>query len=218
MQRLKTIIVKHNRWEPLIEYITRIEGFLHTDFSICVENAKSLLESIAKEICKQKGQPLEGSESVGRVLGYSFGCLGYPATATIRQIGSAVANVGQQMGNFRNEIGATAHGKTLEELANRQNSIHELTGNFLLESTDIVCCFLIEAFESDTPLKPIEIELEYQENEEFNEFWDEQYGEFSMGDYSFFASEILFNNDPKAYKDELNSYNLTPADEANNGE
>lgn len=122
------------------------------------------------------------------------------------------------MGNFRNEIGATAHGKTLEELVNRQNSIQELTGNFLLESTDIVCCFLIEAFESDTPLNPIEIELEYQENENFNDYWDEQYGEFAMGDYSFFASEILFSNDPKAYKDELKSFNLTPVDEADNEE
>jgi hypothetical protein len=218
MQRLKSILVKHNRWNPLSEYITRIEGFRDTDFSICVENAKSLLESIAKEICKQKGQPLEGSESVGRVLGYSFGCLGYPATATIRQIGSAVANVGQQMGNFRNEIGATAHGRTLEELANRQNSIQELTGNFLLESTDIVCCFLIEAFESDSPLKPVEIELEYKENENFNDYWDEQYGEFEMGDYSFFASEILFSNDPKAYKNELRAFNLIPKDEGNNVE
>ena len=146
MQRLKTILDKYSRWQPLGEYIIRIEGYSDTDFSICIENAKSLLESIAKEICKQKGQPLDGTESISKVLHYSFGALGYPPSATIRQITTAIANVGQQMGHFRNEIGATAHGKTLDQLENRRNSIHELTGNFLLESTDIVCCFLIETF------------------------------------------------------------------------
>lgn len=41
------------------------------------------------------------------------------------------------------------------------------------------------------------------------------YGEFSMGDYSYTASEILYNNDISAYKSEYNSYK---ADELNNNE
>lgn len=213
MDRLKSILEKHSRWQPLDEYVRRIEGYRQTDFSVCVENAKSLLESIAKEICSQKRQPLDGSESVSKVLSLSFGCLGYPPSDTVRQIGTAIANVGQQMGNFRNEVGATAHGKTLEELRNREEIVNSLTGDFLLLSTELVCCFLIEAFETDNPLAPVEPEIEYAENEEFNEFWDEQYGEFEMADYSFLASEILFNLDPKAYKSELDAFVLSP-DEA----
>ncbi len=218
MQRLKSILTKHSNWQPYNEYIVRIEGYATTDFTLCIENSKALLEGISKEVCSKKGITLEKASSMSGCLKTAFKALGYPSSSTILQIGTAIANVGQQMGNFRNEIGTTAHGKTVEELQNRQNSIHELTGNFLIEATSIVCCFLIEAFETDKPIKPIEDEVEYDENETFNDFWDQQYGEFTMGVYSFFASEILFSNDPKAYKDELKSFNLIPIDEADNGE
>jgi len=218
MQRLKTILTKHGNWKPYNEYVVRIEGYADTDFSLCIENAKALLEGISKEICTKKGIELEKNSKMSGLLKTAFKSLGYPSTSAILQIGTAIANVGQQMGNFRNEIGTTAHGKTVEELKNRQNSIHDLTGNFLIEATAIICCFLIEAFETDKPVKPVVEEIDYDENENFNEFWDEQYGEFAMGDYSFFASEVLFNNDPEAYKVELNSFNLIPIDEANNGE
>ena len=72
MERLKTLIQQYSRWTPLSEYIERIEGFKHTDFSISIENSKSLLESIAKEICKQRSQPLTGTESVGKLIGLCF--------------------------------------------------------------------------------------------------------------------------------------------------
>jgi len=216
MQRLKSILAKHSNWEPYNEYIVRIEGFASTDFTLCVENAKALLEGISKEVCAKKGITLEKASSMSGCLKTAFKSLGYPSTSTILQIGTAIANVGQQMGNFRNEIGTTAHGKTVEELQKRQSSIHDLTGNFLIEATSIVCCFLIEAFETDQPIKAIEDEIDYDENESFNDFWDEQYGEFEMGDYSFFASEVLFSNDPNAYKNELRAFNMIPKDEGNN--
>lgn len=216
MQRLKSILTKHSNWEPYNEYIVRIEGFASTDFTLCVENAKALLEGISKEVCAKKGITLEKASSMSGCLKTAFKSLGYPSSSTILQIGTAIANVGQQMGNFRNEIGTTAHGKTIEELQKRQSSIHDLTGNFLIEATAIVCCFLIEAFETDQPLKVIEDEIDYDENENFNDFWDDQYGEFEMGDYSFFASEVLFSNDPKAYKNELRAFNMIPKDEGNN--
>jgi Abortive infection C-terminus len=217
MERLKLILEKHSRWQPLDQYVTRIEGFRQTDFSICVENSKSLLESIAKEICTQKRQPLTDEENVSKLLKLAFGCLGYQPTKTISQIGQAIANIGQQMGVFRNDIGTTSHGKTLDELKNRTNLVNSLTDDFLLISTELVCCFLIEAFESDNPLAPIEPEIEFDENLDFNEFWDEQYGEFEMGDYSFLPSEILYKLDPLAYKSELNTFQAMP-DDSENGE
>ncbi|MBS1775524.1 MAG: abortive infection family protein [Bacteroidetes bacterium] len=218
MQRLKSILTKHSNWDPYNEYIVRIEGYATTDFTLCIENSKALLEGISKEICVKKGIALDKNSKMNGLLKTAFKALGYPSSSTILQIGTAIANVGQQMGNFRNEIGTTAHGKTVEELQKRQNSIHDLTGNFLIEATAIVCCFLIEAFETDQPLKPVEEEIDYDENENFNDFWDEQYGEFEMGDYSFFASEILFSNDPKAYLNELNAFKMIPKEEVKNEE
>src|SRR5215212_1517384 len=126
MERLRLTIERFSRWQPYIEYVERIEGFQHTDFSLCVENSKALLESVAKEICIQRKQPLAGTENVSKLLNLSFGSLGYAPSDTIRQIGTAIANIGQQMGNLRNEIGTTAHGKTLEEMKNRSNSLNSL--------------------------------------------------------------------------------------------
>jgi hypothetical protein len=136
--------------------------------------------------------------------------LSYSPTNTVSQIGQAIARIGHEMGSFRNEIGTTSHGRTLEELRTRTTLVDSLTDDFLIVSTELVCCFLIEAFECDNPLTPVEPEIEFDDNPEFNSFWDEQYGEFDMGDYSFPASDILYNLDPQAYKTELTAFQETP--------
>lgn len=199
-------------------YIDRIVGFRETDFSVCVENAKALLETIAKEICQQRGQQLEDTESVGKLLGLSFGCLGYAKTDTIRQVGTAISNIAAQMGNFRNEIGYTAHGRTLAELSKRDHSIAGLSGDFLINAVELVSCFLIEAFETDNPIVVPDVSIDLNDNEDFNEYWDSLYGEFRMTeDYAYPASEILFNVDIEAYKTQLNAFKLLN-DETGNGE
>lgn len=209
MDRLRLILEKYSRWQLLIDYVNRIELSQRSDFSFCIENSKSLLESIAKQICKDKKQPLEDKESMSKLLRLSFGCLGHNPSKTVSQIGQAIATIGQQMGEFRNEIGETSHGRTLDELRrNREEIVNSLTGEFFVRSTEIICCFLIEAFETDNPLAPIEPEIEYDGNPQFNEYWDDVYGEFEMTeDYIYPASKVLFNVDPKAYKSELSAFN-----------
>jgi hypothetical protein len=208
MTKLNDILEKYSRWQPLAEYVTRIEHFQSIDFPLCIENSKALLESIAKEICKEKKQPLTGHESIGKLLGLSFGCLGYAPTDTIRQIATAISNIGQQMGNFRNEIGITAHGKNLEELKNKKTNIEGLTGEFLITSTETTCCFLIETFEIENPLVKSEIIISYNDNTEFNSYWDESYGNILIApDVVYTASEILYNLDYSTYQQAVLEYN-----------
>ena len=138
----------------------------------------------------------------------AFSSLGYNDSATIKQIGGAIAHIGHQMSVLRNEIGATSHGKSLEELEKRKDAIDKASSDFLLFSTELVCCFLIQLFETDNPRKPEdETVIELDDNSEFKDFFDDLYGEFEMADYSFTASEILYNLDPKAYESELTDYN-----------
>ena len=47
---------------------------------------------------------------------------------------------------------------------------------------------------------------EYDDNEVFNSYWDETFGEFTMGQYSYPASEILFNVDSQAYQAEYKAF------------
>jgi len=111
------------------------------------------------------------------------------------------------LGNLRNEIGITAHGKSLDDLKARNNNIDDLTKEVLIDTTVIVELFLIKNFENENPrLKNTEGRIAYNSCEEFNEFWDESFGEFSMGRYSYTASEILFNVDYQAYLAEHKSF------------
>ena len=206
MDKLKDKISQYGRWAPIDEYIVRIETHLDSDFSISLENAKALLESIGKEICKSKGKILAPDSSVNGVLKNAFNVLGYTSSNMVAQISSALATIGQQIGELRNDIGTSSHGKTLEELQNRNEAINQLTKFFLIDSIELVACFLISLYEGEHIEMYAPKEIGYDDCEDFNEYWDELYGEFSMGGYSYTASEILYNNDPNAYESEYRSY------------
>lgn len=209
MEKLKSIIEQYGRWSELITYTDRIEAHMFTDFSHALENAKALLETIAKEICNSKGVEVEATASISSVLKKAFSAIGYSSSSLVTQISSALATIGQQMGELRNEIGTTSHGKSLEELKERNNKVDELTKEFLIDTTVIVASFLIKTFENENPRiksEHIESMLLYAENETFNDFWDESYGEFEMGEYSYPASDILFNVDYQAYVTEHKAF------------
>ena len=164
------------------------------------------MESIGKEICKSKGVILAADSSVNGVLKNAFSVFGYTKSNKVVQISSALATIGQQIGELRNDIGTSSHGKTLEELKKRNEVVNELTKFFLINSIELVACFLISLFEGEHIEISSSKEVAYDECEDFNEYWDELYGEFSMGNYSYTASEILYNNDPNAYESEYKSY------------
>jgi len=200
MEKLKKIIEKHGQWSELTMYTERIETHIHTDFSQALENAKALLESISKEICTLKEVEITPNSSINNVLKKAFIAIGYTSSSLVTQISSALATIGQQMGELRNEIGATSHGRFLEELKKRNNKVDELTKEFLIDTTEIIASFLIRNFENENPrLRSTEKRITYDDCEDFNEFWDESFGEFAMGEYSYTASEILYHVDRPAY-------------------
>jgi hypothetical protein len=215
MEKLRSTIAQYSRWKVLDEYIQRIEVYLESDFGISVENAKALLESIGKEICSAKKVELPNTPSVNAVLKKAFCALGYSNETLVNQVSGALATIAQHIGNLRNEIGPTSHGRSLDDLQNRNNSVDILTREFLIDSTLAVAVFLIRTFEErnttailvgDEATEDNRPRLNYNEEEEFNDYWDEAYEEFKMGNYSFTASEILFNVDYEAYKDECTMF------------
>lgn len=212
MEKLKKVIEQYGRWSDLSVYIGRIETHIELDFSHSLENAKALLETIGKEICTSKGVELAATSSINGVLKNAFSALGYSNSNLVNQISSALATIGQQVGELRNEIGLTSHGKSLEEIRERNDRVNILTREFLIDTVEIVSCFLIRNFENENPrviTETAEETLDYYEAEEFNDFWDDSFGEFDMGNYSYPASEILFNVDKQAYINEYKAYMAT---------
>ncbi|NVH64535.1 abortive infection family protein [Pseudomonas simiae] len=212
MDKLRTTIAQYSSWQTLEIYIERMEGHLETDFSISVENAKALLESIGKEICDAKGVILGNTPSINAVLKKAFVALGYTTEELVAQMSGSLANIGQLIGNLRNEISPTSHGKSLNELKDRNNKVDLLTREFLIDSTLVVAVFLIRAFEErrEVVIQPNDnskdASLNYNDNDDFNSFWDESFGDFEMGEYSYSASEILFSVELEAYQTEFKAF------------
>ena len=209
MNKLREVIQEYGRWADLSIFAEKIETHIEIDFSNSLENAKTLLESIGKEICIYNGMDLGESLSVNAVLKKTFSSIDYSNSNLVTQISSALATIGQQVGELRNEIGLTSHGKSLKEIRKRNNKVNILTREFLIDTVEIVSVFLIRNFKTKNARvsnQPLEDTLDYFEAEDFNEFWDESFGEFTMGKYSYTASEILFNIDKQAYVTEYKAF------------
>lgn len=223
MEKLRATLAQYNRWQTLEIYIERMEGHLETDFSISVENAKALLESIGKEICDAKDVTLGNTPSINAVLKKAFVALGYTAEELVTQMSGSLANIGQLIGSLRNEISPTSHGKSLEELKDRNSKVDLLTREFLIDSTLVVAVFLIRAFEAREGILTAAIGSEndeisdYKANENFNNFWDDNFGDFVMGEYAYPASEVLFNMELEAYQMECKAF-LESEDDIAEGE
>lgn len=204
MQKLRELIDNHDRWSEFKLFIDRIEFSRDQDFSQAFENAKALLESVCKEICHSCGVQLTAQSNMNHIVRSSFSALGFATTNHILKISGALATIGQTVGELRNDTGATGHGRTVEELRRRNSQFDELTKDFLLDSVRTIVIFLIRTFDqqhSQRPPSPQEAERkpDYTDCEDFNDSWDETYGEFAMGAYSYPASLILFHVDSEAY-------------------
>ena len=94
MEKLRATLLQYNHWQPMTVYIDRIEGHLEVDFSVSVENAKALLESIAKQICYAKGKAAElgGAPSINAVLKKAFVALGYASSSLATMDGRSAAD------------------------------------------------------------------------------------------------------------------------------
>lgn len=209
MDKLKKVIEENANWDFLNEYINRIVTYVEYDFSLSFENAKALLEATGKEICSKCGTELSKKSSINGVMKQAFGALGFTNTDMIRQVSTSLATIGQKIGDLRNEIGATSHGKSSEEIMARNEKVDILSREFLIDSVEIVCLYLIRSYQLkiDThTIHPVDTDLVYIQENEFNAYWDEEYGEFTMGDYSYPASEILFNVDKQAYVSEYKTF------------
>lgn len=208
MEKLKSVIDQYGRWSTLSTYVERIEAHIISDYSVSLGNAKELLETVGREICSCKGETLTNSSSVNGIIKKAFSALGYTSSESVSQISSALATIAQQVGELRNEVSGSGHGGTLEELEERNNNIDALTREILIDSVEIVSCLLIKAFEIENPrvLRNESEAVNFDEAEGFNEYWDDIYGEFEMGDYSYSASEILYNVDVEAYMNEYKGY------------
>lgn len=214
MEKLRVVIKEYSRWTPLLEVVDRIENARDLNFDLVAENSKALLESICKEICLDQKVDISKSISMNQLLKSAFGALGYSNSEMVTKISSALATIGEAVGNLRNEIGLTGHGRTLDEIRTRNEKIDLLTREFVFETVRTVAVFMVRAFEDKCPKISVPVpeslpEFGYDDFEDFNDSWDDSFGEFTMGDYSYPASQILYHVDYDAYHYERKQFEDT---------
>ena len=94
MQKLRELIDANTRWSEFSIFVDRIESSRNQDFSLAFENAKALLESVCKEICRSCGQELSTQSSMNGIVKTSFSALGFANVDIVSQISRSLANVG----------------------------------------------------------------------------------------------------------------------------
>jgi hypothetical protein len=210
MERLKELIQEQSRWKDLEIYPTRIEAFLDNDFISAIENGKALIETICKTILDEQKESYEKNETINKLVSKTLFALGIFAKGQISKFGSGIVTALHNLGELRNKIGDTAHGKSLLEI--RKNKIEALSAGFLINSVELLACFLIEYYEFEFPTHKEKKERKYEDFQTFNEYLDETYGNIQVADYKYLASEILFAVDETAYDFEFQKYLSEPND------
>jgi hypothetical protein len=211
MDRLRQIITQYSRWKGLEEYCIRIDGYMHTDFPIAVENSKALLESICKTILHEKQVEIDTNDSMQKLMKKAVGVFDAEHSAQLKQIGTSLVNLSKNLAEVRNSVARVSHGQHLDALG--EEVLDAITGAFLVNSTESIACFLIEFYEQVFPRKKSEPVLRLEDHQAFNDYLDEEAfepvqvmragGELA---YEYNASEVLFSVEPRAYLTELDSF------------
>jgi hypothetical protein len=204
MEKTRAVIKTYSRWEDLQIYPQRIEAFLESDFVSAIENGKALIEAICKTILTEQGKPCGENDKVHRLVRNTLQALGILSSAQISRFGSGLMTALQNLGELRNLIGDTSHGRSTEEM--RRNKIETLSARFLIDSVEIIACFLVEYYELEFPKKKLskkDVTIDYQP---FDDYLDETYGRVKIATYEFLPSDILANLDSVAYQSEYKKF------------
>lgn len=194
MDGFKLLIIKYPIWSSLDVYLSNIEKNINNDFSVVIENLKSLLESIAKQICKENDVEINQTISLNKLIKKAVDCLNFDKNKEYEHISSALATIAEKLGNLRNQRGVQAHGKELAKLVDRNQGIAEFEKDFLVNTTLETAKYLIQLYQQFLG------QISYEDNFDYNSYLDELYGEINILGKQYKASQILYTFDQDVYK------------------
>jgi hypothetical protein len=206
LSRLRELSKKYRRWQPLEEWIRRVELVYESDLQSAITNSNSLLETIFKTILAERVSQYKNNEKLLKDIKLS------PlVTQTLKNIKitkaeetsrfiTATMTAIQNLGEIRNSF---SHGQNLA--THQEQNLEELTALFLINSVENISCFLIEFYEIEYPLKGTKGVINYESYEEFNQWLDEEYESITVIDVPILTSLALFT-DTIAYLEKYQEY------------
>lgn len=206
MKKTQAFIDSNIKWQPLNDYVLRIETYRETSPGLVIENCKSLIESIFKTILVEVDTKTEDDLKdidIGGLYRQVKKILFFEEKGYCHIIGSFSSAIAE----FRNKLGETSHGKDIYTLEKNRGALFGDEIHFLLSTTDNIAFFLLSYYKNLYPLyAERKKELSYEEYNEFNEWFDEEQEEVVVGGVSLSPSRVLFDGDIDAYKTTLGDY------------
>lgn len=206
MRKTQSFIDANGKWQALGDYVLRIETYRDSSPGLVIENCKSLVESIFKTILVEADSKTEADLKdcdIGNLYKQVKKVLFFEEKGYLNIIGSFSSAISE----FRNKLGETSHGKDIYTLENNRTALFDDEILFLLSTTDNISYFLLSYYKNLYPAYAEKRKgLEYEDNQEFNEWFDETEDAVSLGGVSLSPSRVLFDGDTEAYKTSLSEY------------
>lgn len=179
--------------------IEKIEDNLESHPDICIESCKTLLEGLSKFIWQQLDTTFDlrivesKKYSLQDLFKASLKQLSNKCELFEEDFVNRTGSLIHLLGEIRTKRGDISHGK----LSPKEHFSDLAFAKLTFDVTDGLAYYLLTCFNTI----PVEKELEYENNPEFNEWLDE---DNPMGTLSY--SKALFDQDKVAYEFELSDY------------
>lgn len=200
MKKTQSFIDSNAKWQPLSDYVLRIESYRERSPGLVIENCKSLIESIFKTILvevESKSEDDLKNCDIGNLYRQVREILFFEKRGYCNIIGSFSSAISE----FRNKLGETSHGKDIYTLKNTRKALADDEIHFLLSTTDNIAFFLLSYYKNLYPAyAEKKRKLVYEDCKEFNEWFDETQEQVIVGGVSLSPSRVLFDGDIEAYK------------------
>lgn len=201
MRALQDICSQYRKWEPLEDYINRINAYSDNG-PLVADNCKCLIESVCKTILEDLGVAIENHDrhlnNLAKQTVEKLGCVN-----KVTGLVSALVNTVQKIAEFRNEYTETGHGQSVYTTDENRKKVTVATTQFLIGTIEQIAVYLITVYQDEYP-QYVQQRLHYEDNADFNDRFDENIEHIQIGEYGPYApSEVLFYVDIDAYKTEL---------------
>ncbi|MEG4249364.1 abortive infection family protein [Microcoleus sp. Pol10D4] len=216
MENLNELIEKHGRWSNLKLQITSISYEIDAGMlEKAIGASKSLLETICKTILDNEQEPYGTGDNVNKLAKKTMKKLDLEQADGMIKFSNSLVSSMQFLGELRNCLDSQSHGRSL---SGELPKIDPISAHFLVQSTELIACLLINLYEQKKSLtissgnenldnlQELDGLQEFERLQEFNTYLDSNFGDIQVLDITYLISKVLFLVDREAYNNAYSDY------------
>ena len=189
--------IKKYRLEYYDSLLDIVENYVDEKPDITIETCKSVIEGISKlviHLLKQEPLSTLNSSDVHNLFKEALSVLEENNEFLDSDLAKRLGSVVHYIGELRNDHGDISHGKASYKAQINDADLSEM----VIGITDSLCTYMLKKLDKLTD------EIQYEGNEEFNNYLDELY----PLDGKVMYSKALFEQGPETYEMQLGDYTL----------